>query len=308
MLRDIIQYVQSRGGQYDRDVIVREANRAWSDIWESTDLPGSKNQMSLDDDCSCNGIPRITLPHFVQDLRAAKAHNGPRVQLNTPDLLFHDGQYTQMPLTWRFINYTPLERWTGNTAPPLLRVASKVTTEFSVTIIGSTANREKVREVITFAPGDLEQRAQNAFTGYDSITKSVLTETNIVGYDGDGNQFFTLPNSAEEARNQVWQTRDIAQWFNNDWVTCCWDILFKRTPNYLYYDEDTVLPKYEDTVQDLVVSRLLLTEKGNEDRAGVYANMAVQSLEQKAANATRGQRNMLDLGRNNYTTRYWGRL
>lgn len=312
MYSDIVRYAQARVGSFAADVYRREINEAWKDIWNAVDLPGSLQRMKISDqfDTSCR-TAKITLPWFVQELRMAKVQQGPNIDLNEPGYQFQAGHWFQAPLTWSFVEYTPLERFGGNTAPPLLKLSKKATEQFSVVLIGGMKNRQKVREEVVFTEGSITSQAKTPFITYNSITKSVVTETDIIGYDGANEQMFTLPSATFEARNAIWQTRDLSLVYNNtgwNFFSCCYEILYKSTPNYLYYDEDCVLPNFETPVQDATVARLLLTEKGNEERAGVYAKIAIDALSTIASNATKGQRNIMDLGPNRYTRSYYGNL
>jgi len=312
MYSDIVKYVRARVGNADDTALRREINEAWKDVWNAVDLPGSLQKMKINDqfDSSCRSA-KVTLPWFVQELRMAKVQQGPNIDLNEPGYQFQAGQWFQAPLTWSFVEYTPLERFGGNTAPPLLRLSKACTEQFSVVIIGGMKNRQKVREEVIFTEGAIEVQAKTPFITYESITKSAVTETDILGFDGAGLQMFTLPSATFEARNGIWQTRDLSLvWNNTGWnfFSCCYEILYKSTPNYLYYDEDCVLPNFETVIQDATVARLLLIEKGNEERAAVYDGLAKSALSMISSNATKGQRNVMDLGPNRFSRQYWGNL
>jgi len=312
MYSDIVRFCQTRAGEFKPEVYRREINEAWKDIWNSVDLPGALQTMKLNDQCdnSC-GRAVVSLPWFVQELRMAKVLQGPNIDLNEPGYQFQAGQWFQAPLTWSFVSYTPIERWNGNTAPPLLRISKPATEQFSVVLIGGMKNRQKVREEVVFTEGAVTVQAKTPFITYNSITKSVVTETDILGYDGSGEHMFTLPSATFEARNSVWRTRDLSLVWNNagwNFFSCCYEILYKSTPNYLQYDEDCVLPNFEDVVQNAAVARLLLVEKGNEERAAIYNTIAKDSMSTIASNATKGQRNIMDLGPNRYSRQYWGNL
>jgi hypothetical protein len=315
MVRDIINYVQSRVGEIPRERILLELNTVWSDLWSAKDLPGSERTMFVNDYC-CDGSngqyrsARVSLPYYVQDLRAAKVYLGPQVELNQPAQAFNGGKWFTNPLTWNFIGESPLEKIDFNRAPPRLTVSVKPTTEFDVVIIGSTKNRDKVREVITFEQGQVETIGENSFVTYESITKEVLTDSNILGYDGEGEQIFTLANSMTQARNTIWQTRGenyFLAW--NNWISCCYQILYKCAPTYLYYDEDAIFDvRYETVLQDLVVSKILATRKGDEQRAGMFASDAGDKLTNISNKATAGIDNMLRVDTGKFVTSYRGLL
>jgi hypothetical protein len=314
MVRDIINYVQSRVGEIPRERILIELNLVWSDLWAMKDLPGNERLMYVNDYC-CDGNgdyvqSRVSLPYYVQDLRAAKVYLGPQVELNQPAQAFNGGKWFTNPLTWTFMGDSPLEKVDFNRAPPRLTVSVKPTTAFDVVIIGSTKNRDKVREVITFEQGQVEATGENSFVTYESISKSVLTDSNILGYDGEGEQIFTLANSMFQSRNTIWMTRGENYFLTwNNWISCCYQILYKNIPTYLYYDEDAIFDvRYESVVQDIVVSKILMTRKGDEQRAGMFASDAGNSLEQLSAKETSGIDNMLRVDTGKFVTSYRGLL
>jgi hypothetical protein len=314
MVRDIISYVQSRVGEIPRDRILVELNTVWSDLWSAKDLPGSERTMYVNDYCCTSNsqyaTARVSLPYYVQDLRAAKVYLGPQVELNQPAQAFNGGKWFTNPLTWSFIGESPLEKVDFNRAPPVLKLSVKPTESFDVVIIGSTKNRDKVREVITFAQGQITATGENSFVTYDSISKEVLTDSNIIGYDGEGNQIFTLANSMKQARNTIWQTRGENYFLAyTNWLSCCYQILYKCAPTFLYYDEDAIFDtRYETVLQDLVVSKILSTRQGDEQRAGMFASDAGSKLTSISDKATVGIDNMIRVDTGKFTTSYRGLL
>lgn len=310
MVRNIIQYVQSRVGEIPRERVLREVNLAWDDIWDKHDLPGCQRTMYVQDNCCSSGTgtvsSRISFPYWVHDIKGARIYNGPQVELNQPSRNFSPGRWYQEPFTWTYVGESPVERVDFNRAPPTLRLSVKPTSTFNVTIIGSVRNRDKVREVLTFEPGQISVTAENAFLTYDSITKEVLTDSNIVGYDGANIEFFTLANSRFQSRHAIWQTR--GDCVTAAWVYCQYEVLYKSISNILYYDEDTVPARYEDVLMDATVARILMTEKGNEDRAQLFGNEAVAGLQAKASKEANGIENTIALGENKFTTIYRGYL
>lgn len=310
MVRDIIEYVQSRVGEIPRERILREINLAWDDIWEKHDLPGCQRTMYVQDSCCSvsptTSSPRISFPYWVLDIKGARIYNGPQVELNQPSRNFSPGRWYQEPFTWQYVGESPVERVDFNRAPPVLRVTTKPTTPFNVTIIGSVRNRDKVREVLTFEPGQLSVTAENAFLTYESITKEVLTDSNIVGYDGENAEFFTLANSRFQSRHAIWQTR--GECVTAAWTYCQYEVLYKSISSLLYYDEDTVPPRYEDVLMDATVARVLMTEKGNEERAQMFGNESIAGLNAKSSKETNGIEDTIQLGENRFTSIYRGYL
>lgn len=297
MLRDVVRFVQSRTDMTSRDDILREINYAWAEIWNSDDLPNSVFEISVS---PADNTPRITLPYFVGFLRAVKANLGRiRVDLNTPRPYYQDETYNQSPYTWRILGKHPLSRTIENATRLKFTVAEAQTMQFTVTVIGTDDHGAEVRDQIVFAVGDLEKFSNKNFTDVSGISKDKFTtcNVNILGLytDSADVDYGFIPNLEYEVWNTVIQVTDkCTQCCTN----CrCFDVLYKRTPPLLYYDEQPV--QFQEVLMQKTLEWITVPKEGQEKLAEFYANKGRALLTNYNHNDQAVEKKM-DIGRNTF--------
>lgn len=295
MLKDILDFIQSRTDLASREDVLREINNAWREIWNTDDLPNSVFEMTVK---PYDNTARISLPHYVGILRGVKANMGRlRVDLNTPRPYYQDEQYYQSPYTWRVLGVSPLRTSISNASQLTLKISEPETEQFAVTVIGPTDNAVESKESIVFEIGETEALSKLRFTDATSIVKDYLTKSDVNIFDADGNLMGEVPNLSYEARNTVIQITDkCLQCCNN----CrCFDILFKKPAPVLYYDEQYVA--YPEVLMQKTMEWISMPKEGQEKKTLMYAEKSKNLLQQFSKNETSFE-NRMDLGRNLFTT------
>lgn len=302
MLKDVIDFVVART-QMNRVDALREINHAWREIWNSDDLPDSVFEITL---TPVDNNSRISLPWYVGKLRGVKQNYGwgrTRVELNTPRPYYQDDVYIQSPFTWRVLGTTPLIRSIINATTVDLTFTEPVTEQVVATLIGPNDNGNQVRELITFPVGETTLRSVNRYKDLLTATKDTITNTDLIITDASSNELARVPNGEFEARNTIVQITDkcfaICNWCR------CFDVLYKRATPYLYFDE-TPIP-FQEVLMTKTMEWILLPKDGKEQQTIMHGTKSRELLSQFNADE-RGVAKKIDVGENNYLTRYWGKI
>lgn len=301
MLKDVIAFVTSRTGETSRDILLREINFAWKELWNSDDIPNSLFEISVK---PIDNQARITLPWYVDQIRAVKQNWGRiRIHLNTPRPYYQDETFVQSLWVWRVLGYRPMYKSISNATTVDITIAKVETATFKVVLRGPTDNAQDSREELVFQPGDVTKQSTLRFTDLISITKDKLTESNVTIADSLGEEIGLIPNCSFEAKNTIVQITDKCFRVCTDCL--CFDILYKAPCPYLYYDDTTIL--YEEVLMAKTLEWMTLPKDGQEKKATLYSEKAATLLAQFNTNEASTEKK-LDVGQNLYTTLYRGYL
>jgi hypothetical protein len=241
---------------------------------------------------------RISLPHYVGIIRAVKATQGHiRVNINGPRPYYHDETYYQSPYLWRVLGTSPLSQTITNATRLKFSIDEAETEQFIVTVIGTDDRASTSKDVITFAPGEMEKFTTRNFTSCSSIVKDVFTKSDVKIAGMNNEDFGIIPNAAFEARNTIIQITDkCLQCCTN----CrCFDILFKLPTPYLYYDEQVV--EYPEVLMAKTMEWISMPKDGQEQKTLMYAEKAKAVLSAYNNNDS-GVEKRVDLGANRFCT------
>ncbi len=300
MLKDVIDFVRARTGLVRSDAL-REINYAWNEIYNSDDLPNSLQEISI---APIDNTARISLPWFVGFIRGVKINQGRlRIDLNTPRPYYQDDHYTQSPYIWRVLGTSPLSTAITNATTVKLTFRQPVTEQVIVTLMGPDDRGADAREQITFNVGDTEKTSTKRFIDFTQIAKNIITDTDLEVLTQNDAVISIVPNSGFAAKNTIVQITD--KCYKLCTFCRCFDVLFKRTTPYLYYDEAPV--PFEEVLMAKTLEWISLPKDGQEKKAELFGLKAVSLLSGYNANE-RSETKMLDLGRNKFTTNYVGTL
>lgn len=304
MLKDVIDFVQSRTDMASREDVLREINFAWREIWNSDDLPNSVFEMTVK---PFDDTARIALPHVVGVLRGVKANLGRiRVDLNTPRPYYQDESYYQSPYTWRILGVSPLSQSITNATQLKFTIAEAEDELFKVVVVGPNDNAVEGRDQLNFAPGITELYTTMRFVDARSIVKDRILKSNVEITGANGEDFGIIPNLEFEARNTIVQITDkCLQCCNN----CrCFDVLFKKPAPYLYYDEQPI--PYPEVLMTKTLEWITLPKDGQEQKTLMYADKSKTLLAGFNTDQSSIEKKM-DLGRNlfaTYTGSMWSKI
>jgi hypothetical protein len=181
----------------DRALLLRQINKAWKEIYESTDLPGSLREVTVL--VSADSI--VALPYYVGELRNIRAHYSmERLTLQELQSKYSFQPWSQIWNNWRVMKKSPVKTCILSGVLPLfLTMEDSDSVDVNITVTGRTAKSARVSETVTLSAGDTETQLENNFIEIFSITKDVINTNDITltGADTDGNEteLSVIPNN-----------------------------------------------------------------------------------------------------------------
>lgn len=307
---DMKAYVQAKVGTISAVEVLKELNLAWSTLYGVSDIPNSLATIFVRPASGTQNY--ITLPGFVGRVQGVRFSNwGPTIRLMYPTNYFSGtGPRWQSMLEWRSVDEVPTSAEIQNIGPVTLSVPAPLADDLEVTIIGQAAGASRARETVTLPAGE---RSVESATGFgpilDSITKTVYAAKDVTLTDKDGNEIAVL-GAAET------QTRYIEIKFSDscgnyiDFNCQCFEVLYKKRAQVLWFDEDTIPAPYHVTVQNAAVASILAgrSSDGDMTRAAAFAGISAQSATRFAQDQLRGTDVRVITGPNNMYTQWSGHL
>lgn len=298
MLSDVISFVKSRTGLADRATILREINFAWKEVWNSDDLPGSLNEISF----RAANI-RISLPWYVGEVRGVKRNwDRTRIQLNTPRPYYQDSQIWQSEFEWRLFGPQPLLKTIVNATTLDITIDDAEDENLSVVLLGPDDTAQVRREEVIFTPGVTAKTTTYRFTDLIAFTKSIVTKSDVRLVNSNSEIISIIPNLLFEANHQFVQIRDNCD-INS--ITYCYDVLFKKTTPYLYFDEQPV--PFQEVLMAKTLEWISMPKDEQISKTQAFAEKG-STLLQQFNNNERSTAKRLDIGRNPFPSVYRGQL
>lgn len=284
ILKDLLEQVATVTSVSDRDTLVEIVNRAASEIWESTDLPGSLYE------CYFNleeGDKYITLPHYVHAIRGVKpCGDYDAAELNTPTPAFNDGAYTHSRWRWRILRITPLLENIEEATTLKIRAVVPVEDEVILSLAGPTDIAERGNESILFSIGDQEKFTVGRYKSLDLLVKDIKTPMNFLIYDGSDKLVAEIANNMLEAKNTLIQVYDNC---SSALITGCCAVLYKPTLPPLIEDLDTFPEAYGNALFVKFLEWANLVNKENVDFAVALAGKSNSLVAQVASDYNVGK-------------------
>jgi len=282
----------------DRATILREINFAWKELWSSDDLPGCLEEITVQ-----TANIRISLPWYVGEVRAVKRNwDRTRIQLNTPRPYYQDARIWQSEFDWRIFGPQPLSHSIENATTLDVSIDDAESENLSVVLIGPDDTAQTRREEILFTPGVIRKTTVYRFTDLIAFTKSIVTKSDVSLINVAAEIIATIPNTQFEATQQFIQIRD-SQDINS--INYCYDVLYKKSPPYLYYDETPV--PFQEVLMAKTLEWISLPKDEQISKTEAFSQKATALLQQ-FNNNERSTNKRMDIGRNPYPSIYRGYL
>lgn len=255
MLLNMLSDLKDSIKEADRTSLLRYLNRAYKEIYDTYDLPGSVT----DEFFSIDGADgQIVLPEYVDQIRGAGAECA-RVPLSIAD--FRSGYRVtpqfQQPYEWRVRKVVPLSSQMDATDQIRIVLSDPETETVNVYITGQTATSAQYTETITFTPGETQKVTTSQWVADNpyaltAITKDRPTRNDLKFYvNSSGTEIATLRNRYLSTHYVLIQVTDQQQVPSGVWTAPFNGarIVYKFRLNELYYDTDEIVyPKIEDAV------------------------------------------------------------
>lgn len=210
MLQNVYENLKSRIGFKDseRDAVVAKINDAWREIWDSNDIPESKDEIIVDINVEAQ---LVTMPWFCEHIRKMRYFNGrlPITQENQINRYHENWGNEVWVKQWRKKTRTCLARNIDNFSQLVVSIPLPESEDIVVTVIGETTNSAKTRENITITAGSTGAVSVGNFTSQiASITKDRQTTYDVTVADINENVLTVIPNHLLTFRYLIVQILD----------------------------------------------------------------------------------------------------
>lgn len=254
MLSNILADLKDSLTAKDRPVLLRYANRAYKEIYDTYDLPGS----IFDEYFEVDGTDgQVVLPEYVDQIRGAGAETG-KHPIKVTD--FRSGYRVtpvfQQPYEWRVRGNVPL--CSQMDATDQLRIVFSGAEAYAVNVYirGQTSTSSDYTETVMFNAGETEKVTVSQWVADNPyaltmVAKDVPTANDVTVFvNTTDTEVSKIRNRLLEARYQLLQLSDInppSGAFSTPFEGA--RIVYKKTFVPLYFDTDEVVyPKIEEAV------------------------------------------------------------
>jgi hypothetical protein len=291
----------SRSGLARREDALREINFAWVDLWNSSDLPNSVFEVTVKPEDS---TAIISLPWYIGTIRGVRLSSSKvRVHVFDPRPFYQDAKYYQNTLEWKILGMSPTMAHVINATTLDLSIDIAETEEFHVYLKGATDSASDDLETVTFQPGELTKSTLKRMTQFTSITKDLITKSDVTILGGNAEELGIIANCEYEARNMIIQITDKCVTESN--FCRCFDLLYKR-PAPILIHEYTSTP-YDSVLMTKTMEWITLPKDGQEQKAILYGTKSA-SLQTNFNNDKGSVEKKLDLPTNRFCSSYNGYL
>lgn len=307
---DMRTYIINRVGNVSAAEALRELNTAWSELWDSQDLPGCLETVLVRPVDESDNF--LAMPPFVGRIQGIRyAAWGPTIKLNYPTTYFQgDGPKWQSLIEWRSADEEPIKRQIQNVGPLTLKVPAPLTEDVAVTIIGNATGADRARETVTLRAGDRSVETLIGFGPFiSSITKTAYCEKDITITDKDDQEIAILGASELQSRYIIVKLYDFCNRFLD--LSCqSFEILYKKRCPVLFFDEDTIPAPHHIAAQNQAVASLLAARSGDGDmtRANMFSKRAAVAVTAFSQAQLRGTQVQVDVGRDDLYSTFWGHI
>lgn len=286
------------GGRLDhaesKTALKRLVNRAAKELYESTDLPGSIDELTIEEVTE----DQVALPWHLGEIRAVRLHDQ-KDKIEIRDLRRNYG-YINWPEEWlkfRVKNESPLNQSYGDEAPLKFVVEAVETPNIVVTVKGPAQGKTSTSETVTINAVDVS--TSTVFTDTPLyIKKSAISSYDVSIRNLDDEEVGFIPNNQLESRFIL---VDVSTYFAAD----CLDILYKKRLTPLENDDDEyICPGFDDAIVFKAIELWLTGQPKMEDRAILYFRKCRQVVEDRINHMTGAHQKELTFAPNAFLNLY----
>lgn len=302
MLKDILTEFSTTTGldmtnSAERAHAITKLNRASEMIYLEKDLPG---ELLVLRGC-ITPDQLITMPHFVGELRGINETNDLlRWNITNQRPVVYSGENTWDANLRKFIDhgYTPIERAYNNAAAIKAKVAAVESPAVVVTVVGRTANSERVTETITLDA--TEKTLTNVFTQIYSLSKDRINVYDILFEDDDALEFAKIPNCVTEALYKLYEIKYLVG-YESSTESLDVEFVFKPRLLKLFNDYDNIYPSplYEQALLYRGLALYFLAS-GETEKASTHQSLYNQTMAGIYYNSGKSKEIKLDFARSSH--------
>lgn len=240
-------------------------------LYQMDDMEGCLYEQVFDFDLT-NEL--VTLPWYVERLRGVRCRDS-KTPLTLIDKRprYQYGKYYQDTLDFRVKQKVSTTQDVTNESSLTFTIPSTNGEAFDVVVVGSTANKSKEQEVLSFSATDTTKTTTNSFVGFPHIRgiyKNKQTQYDVTVTDASSNVVATIPSHRKSSEYLLVQIRDSD--FTVAGTNKCYEILFKWAYEELIDDYDEfVCPGFDDAIYHMALAEYYMKSKDPVENAKAEA-------------------------------------
>lgn len=264
----------------DREVLLRFANEAAEELYDSFDPPGCMFEEAF----KVNGDQTISMPMYVGEVRGVR-ECASWISWHINQMRPRYNQFNWVD-SWRNIrlkNTQALAATVTNTSVGVVTVPEVEDPPIVVTVSGSTETAQNVGEILVM--DSVSKQTVNQYTNYNLVSKDRVNLHNVTLSDVDGKLLSIIPNDMLEASFQIYDVSTCPFLNNNVSEQSNYlEILFKRALPWFQNDSDQFPAQKYDNIWVNKIIQLWKEEQGDTEGALAYDAKATRSAARKKEN------------------------
>jgi hypothetical protein len=306
-LRNILQKVATKTGadltnQEQLDYLIQEVNDVAKDLYVANDFPNSlvEQRYYMTDDTE---LVRLVLPAEVGKLRAVRYSDLVTGSITLVDMrprYYYGNNWVDNRNFLKFevqSDNAPIKREIENASRITFTLKKVETQDVIITVAGRTDFSQSFSEDVTIPAGSLSATTVNNYEDIASFTKNVITDSDVLITDIDGNEIAEIMNYAAESRYVLVQvsTRLVTEVYLQPGYTRTIEVLYKKKfrPMQKLTDE-FMCPDCDNIIATAYLAEYAAHQEGQEQRAILAANRAQQQASDLAFDDEQGRQIRLE--------------
>lgn len=295
----------------ERSVLLRFANEAAEELYDSFDPPGSL----LEDTWKVNGDQTITMPYWVGEIRGVReSASWATWHVNQLRPRYNQFNWGDCWRNIRIKNTQCLAATVTNSSVGVLTVKAVENPPVVVTVSGKTDDSAESNETVVMDA--TTKNTVNQYSDYNLIAKDRVNLYDVTLSDVDGKFLSMIPNIMLEAVYQIYDV-SACPWLQRSTspVDNYLEILFKKTLPWYQNDSDTFPAQKYDNIWVNKILQLWAEEQGKMQDALAWDAKATRSAARKKENRNETTEEVASVTANKHDTllprvrggryRYW---
>jgi len=268
----------------ERNVLLRFVNEAATELYHMSDMAGCLEEQYF----KINPNQTLSLPHGVGQIRAMReASSHQALTLSQMRPRYNQFNWEGDWKNWRVKGLQTLQTSLANQSNLVLTVAAVENPPVIVNISGPAVGSSNRTETVVMSATSVT--TVNQYLDVKALTKTTVSQYNVILSDIDGNQLSYIPNDELKASFQIVDI-STSPWYPPNinpllgWV----EVLYKKSlPQFSNDNDEFPAVGYDNIIVNKCL-QLYYEEQNNPQLAMSYYQKANQSLAQIHEDANRG--------------------
>jgi len=274
-----------------RTTLLDKVNTAAKELYEYCDMAGCYEEEMF----KVNGNQTVGFPDYMGNIRAMReGYSKLAINLSQMRPRYNQFNWKDAWRTWRQKGLHPLQTSLTNQSCLVLKVAAVENPPIQVQVSGPSPGSSMASETVIMTSTTMQ--TVNTYLDVAALTKSAVSQYDVIVSDIDGNQISYIPNNKVKALFQIMDISEAPWYYPNTSPLLGWvEVLYKKALPWFQNDTDEFpAPGYDDII---VYKCLQSWREDQQDIQGAigWQQKATSVLAQIHENANRGTNDCVSL-------------